>query len=61
MKVEVSTKYQTVSNLEQFYIFIPSKMKDCYLVHLLNEDRNRKTIVFAQTRLGAERITLTLH
>ncbi len=53
VRVEVSNKYQTVSNLEQFYVFIPSKMKDCYLVYLLNEDRNRKTIVFAQTRLGA--------
>lgn len=41
-------------------MFVPSKMKDCYLIFLLNQDRGRKTIIFAQTRLGAERIALTL-
>lgn len=60
VRVEVSQKYQTVENLEQFYVFIPSKMKDCYLVYLLNKDRKSKTIIFAQTRLGAERLTLIL-
>ena len=57
----MNQKYQTVSNLEQFYIFIPSKMKDCYLVYLINANRACKTIIFAQTRLGAERIALTLN
>lgn len=27
VKVEVSTKYQTVKNLQQYYIFIPQKFK----------------------------------
>jgi len=36
-------------------------MKDCYLVYLLNKNRVFKTIIFAQTRLGAERLTLILH
>ena len=42
-------------------MFIPSNMKDCYLVHLLNKDRNTKAIVFTQTRLGSERLSLVLH
>ena len=36
-------------------------MKDCYLVYLLNRDKNFKTLVFTQTRLGAERLSLVLH
>ncbi len=27
VKIEVSTKYQTVDNLKQYYIFIPQKYK----------------------------------
>ncbi len=61
IRVEVNQKYQTVSNLEQFYIFIPSKMKDCYLVYLLNKERNIKAIVFTQTKLGSERLALVLN
>ena len=30
VKVEVSTKYQTVEKLQQYYIFIPVKYKVCY-------------------------------
>merc|ERR1712156_763208 len=37
VKVEVSTKFQTVEKLQQSYIFIPNKYKDCYLVSILNE------------------------
>ena len=31
------------------------------MVYLLNQERTTKTIVFAQTRLGAERLSLVLH
>ena len=61
IRIEVNQKYQTVSNLEQSYIFIPSKLKDCYLVYILNLERNDKAIVFSQTRLGSERIALVLN
>ena len=61
VRVEVSEKYHTVSTLEQFYVFIPSKMKDCYMVYLLNKERSIKSIIFTQTRLGAERLTLVLN
>jgi ATP-dependent RNA helicase DDX47/RRP3 len=59
-RIEVSQKYQTVSNLEQFYVFIPSKLKDCYLLHLLHKNEDKKIIIFAQTKLGSERIALLL-
>ena len=59
-RVEVSQKYQTVSNLDQYYIFIPSKFKDCYLLHLLHKNTGKKIIIFAQTKLGSERISLLL-
>ena len=34
VKCTVSTKY---SKLQQYYIFIPSKYKDCYVVSILNK------------------------
>lgn len=37
VKIEVSkSKHQIVKNLEQFYMFIPLKYKETYLVYLLN-------------------------
>ena len=35
VKVEVSSKYQTVDKLLQYYLFIPFKFKEVYLVHLV--------------------------
>lgn len=32
VKVEVSTKYQTVDKLQQFYVFIPTKFKVSFIV-----------------------------
>jgi len=37
VRVEVSSKYQTVDNLKQFYCFVPVKYKDLYLVYILNQ------------------------
>ena len=37
-RIEVSQKYQTVSSLKQYYVFIPSKLKDCYLLHILHKN-----------------------
>ncbi|CAG8610471.1 2469_t:CDS:2, partial [Paraglomus occultum] len=34
VKIEVSSKYSTVSTLLQYYLFFPLKHKDCYLVYL---------------------------
>ena len=46
MRVEVSSKYQTVDKLHQYYLFIPHKYKEIYLVHVLNEMQGNSFIVF---------------
>ncbi|XP_047991779.1 probable ATP-dependent RNA helicase DDX47 [Leguminivora glycinivorella] len=60
VKVEVSTKYQTVDKLQQYYVFIPVKYKDVYLVHILNELSGNSFIVFVATCVGALRAALLL-
>ncbi|KAJ0176416.1 hypothetical protein K1T71_007595 [Dendrolimus kikuchii] len=60
VKVEVSTKYQTVEKLLQYYIFIPVKYKDVYLVHILNEMAGNSFIVFVSTCANALRCALLL-
>lgn len=60
VKVEVATKYSTVSTLLQYYLFFPLKQKDSYLVYLLNELAGNSTIVFSRTCNDCQRITLLL-
>ncbi|CAK1580616.1 unnamed protein product [Parnassius mnemosyne] len=60
VKIEVSTKYQTVEKLQQYYLFIPLKYKDVYLVHILNELSGNSFIVFVSTCAGALRAALLL-
>ncbi|KAF9899414.1 ribosomal RNA processing protein [Linnemannia zychae] len=60
VKVEVATKYSTVSTLLQYYLFFPLKSKDSYLVYLLNELAGNSTIVFSRTCNDTQRITLLL-
>ncbi|RUP52327.1 DEAD-domain-containing protein [Jimgerdemannia flammicorona] len=55
VKVEVSTKYSTVSTLLQHYLFFPLKHKDCYLVYLLNELAGHSTIIFTRTESRVSR------
>ncbi|CAD7087976.1 unnamed protein product [Hermetia illucens] len=49
VKVEVSNKFQTVEQLQQYYIFIPVKYKDVYLVHILNELSGNSFMIFCST------------
>ncbi len=49
VKCEVSSKYQTVEKLLQYYLFIPHKYKDCYLVYLLNELQGQSNQLFCGT------------
>lgn len=56
VKVEVSSKYSTVETLRQHYIFLPAKLKDCYLVWLLNELAGNTIIVFVATCHTAQRL-----
>uniref|UniRef100_A0A3P9B8X1 RNA helicase n=1 Tax=Maylandia zebra TaxID=106582 RepID=A0A3P9B8X1_9CICH len=60
VKCAVSTKYSTVDKLQQYYIFIPSKYKDCYLVSILNELAGNSFIIFCSTCNTAQRVALLL-
>ena len=60
VKVQVSSKYQTVSTLIQQYMFIPAKFKDCYLAYVLNEFSGKTVIIFVSTCSTAQRVTLML-
>ena len=60
VKVEVSSKYATVSTLLQNYLFIPAKLKDSYLTYLLNDLSGATAIVFVSTCANAQRLALML-
>ncbi|KAJ7371160.1 putative ATP-dependent RNA helicase ddx47 [Desmophyllum pertusum] len=60
VKVEVSTKYTTVDKLQQSYLFVPNKFKDCYLVSVLNELAGNTFMVFCGTCNNVQRVTLML-
>ncbi|XP_050311179.1 probable ATP-dependent RNA helicase DDX47 [Anthonomus grandis grandis] len=60
VRVEVSTKYQTVEKLQQSYIFIPVKFKDVYLVHILNELAGNSFMIFCSTCNNTIRTALML-
>ncbi|KAI1420516.1 DEAD-domain-containing protein [Xylaria sp. FL1777] len=60
VRVSVSSnKYQTVSTLKQFYLFIPHAFKDFYLIYLLSEIAGQK-IIFARTVYEAQRISIMI-
>lgn len=60
VKVEVSNKYQTVDKLQQYYVFIPVKFKDVYLVHILNELAGNSVMIFCGTCNNTVRTALML-
>ncbi|KAA0706394.1 putative ATP-dependent RNA helicase DDX47 [Triplophysa tibetana] len=60
VKCSVSSKYATVEKLQQYYIFIPSKYKDCYLVSILNELAGNSFMVFCSTCNNTQRVALLL-
>ncbi|KAJ8384001.1 hypothetical protein AAFF_G00212450 [Aldrovandia affinis] len=60
VKCAVSTKYTTVEKLQQYYVFIPSKYKDCYLVSILNELAGNSFMIFCSTCNNAQRVALLL-
>ncbi|XP_053299664.1 probable ATP-dependent RNA helicase DDX47 [Pleuronectes platessa] len=60
VKCSVSTKYSTVEKLQQYYIFIPSKYKDCYLVSIVNELAGNSFMIFCSTCNNAQRVALLL-
>ncbi|XP_066986677.1 probable ATP-dependent RNA helicase DDX47 [Macrobrachium rosenbergii] len=60
VKVEVSSKYQTVSKLKQYMLFIPCKHKHIYLVYILNEIGNQSVIIFCGTQQSTLKTALML-
>jgi ATP-dependent RNA helicase DDX47/RRP3 len=60
VRVQVSSKYATVSTLIQNYLFVPAKLKDAYLVYLLNDLSGATGIVFVSTCANAQRLALML-
>ncbi|KAJ3025986.1 putative ATP-dependent RNA helicase ddx47, partial [Rhizophlyctis rosea] len=60
VKIEVATKYSTVSTLLQYYLFFPFKHKECYLAYLLNDLAGHTTIVFTLTCASAQKLALML-
>jgi len=59
-RVEVSKKYTTVSSLLQYYLFIPYKQKDVYLVHLANNMAQNSIIIFTRTVHDTQRLSIIL-
>ena len=60
VRVEVDTKYTTVSTLKQHYLFMPFAHKDTYLVHLANEQAGHSIIVFTRTVHDSQRLSILL-
>lgn len=45
-----------MDTLLQYYLFMPSKYKDCYLTYLLNDMAGQSAIVFVATCATAQRL-----
>ena len=60
VKCAVNTKFHTVSLLKQYYMFIPAKHKDAYLVGVLNESEGKSAIVFCSTCKNVQRVAMLL-
>jgi len=60
LKVEVSSKYQTVSTLLQSYVLTPAMLKEAQLVHVLTTLSGLSTICFVRTIHDATKLTLAL-
>lgn len=60
VKVEITNKYATVDKLQQSYIFIPQKFKECYLVYILNELAGNSFMIFCSTCSNTTRISIIL-
>jgi ATP-dependent RNA helicase RhlE len=58
--VEVAPVSSTAERIEQFVYFIPKQKKQSLLVHLLNEKKMKRTLVFTRTKHGADRIAKEL-
>jgi len=60
VRVEVSSKYSTVSTLLQYYLFIPMVKKDVNLIYLANSLASNSIIIFTRTVHDAQRLSMIL-
>ncbi|KAF7978138.1 hypothetical protein HWV62_1581 [Athelia sp. TMB] len=60
VRVEVSSKYQTVSTLLQYYLFKPLVQKDVHLIYLCNSLAQNSIIIFTRTVHDAQRLSIIL-
>lgn len=60
VKVEVSTKHDTVKTLVQSYLFVPFKFKQTYLAGVINHFQHYATMIFTDTCLSAQKISILL-
>ncbi|MGZ3845990.1 MAG: DEAD/DEAH box helicase, partial [Flavisolibacter sp.] len=60
VRVEVAPTSTTAERIEQFVYFTPKKNKQSLLVHLLQEQNIKRTLVFTRTKHGADRIAKDL-
>lgn len=60
VRVEVAPVSSTADRIEQSVYFVPKKLKQSLLVHLLGELNIKRTLVFTRTKHGADRIAKEL-
>ncbi|KAL4248325.1 DEAD box helicase family protein [Abortiporus biennis] len=60
MKIEVSSKYQTVPTLLQYFAFAPLMHKEVSFIHLVNTLSSNTIIVFTRTVHDAQRLVIML-
>ena len=61
LRVSVSSnKYQTVSTLKQYYILVPHKHKDTYLVYIAQEFVGKSAVIFTRTVHETQRVAFLL-
>lgn len=56
IRIEVTPVSSTVEKIEQSVYFIPKDQKNTLLIHLLNEQKIQRTLVFTRTKHGADKI-----
>jgi len=60
VKVEVSTKHDTVKTLVQNYMFIPYKFKQTYLAALIAHFQHYAVMIFVDTCLNSQKLSIML-
>ncbi|KAI0780768.1 DEAD-domain-containing protein [Trametes elegans] len=60
VRIEVNSKYSTVSTLLQYYLLIPLPQKDVHLIYLANSLAQNSIIIFTRTVHDAQRLSIML-